>query len=634
MGFRLSTCPYCACGCGLLLETREGRLLGSHPSQGHPVANGSLCIRGWNCTDSLYRPDRLLSPMLRRSGQLSAVAWHDALAEIVERLEKARSGRPPSAETVSDAPADPAILFVVGPTLANEDAFAASRLAGLLGAAICGVELEGVPVAHRALTSVAGRAHGLQHPEMISGADVVWLFAADMEDAPQIWAMVQKAARNGAGIVVFDACGASALSPATVVTLPADGPRLLPLLLQRAAVEDGRIPARVRDAPGFASLADGWRTGQAPLLSEHPWLPDDLCRELVGRFVEARNPAVVIGRRWLSWSEAERQTFELVQALSLLGADDRVAVAAGEVNSWGVTELLRQEGGQPSPLLDLLDPQSTRSFSALFVLGTDILRRTPRPDILRERLRQIDTVVLADSFANDTLAYAHAVLPTPAFPEADGTTINAFGSVQRWRQALPSPDESCTYRSWMARIGSAIGIGGWPATDAEWTQAMQAESSSLGSAALPHLYESPASYGVPLATASRFTFDEPRLCDAPARPPEFPFWLIFKSHSASWSDGALSERQQLLHRESIESRLHVSREDMKRAGLKHGWQARVITPDGEALLTVHEDSRLPSGMLRAVLLAGSEAESITGFRAGSERRTLAVQPLPARIEKA
>ena len=43
-----TTCPYCGCGCGLTLETAEGRIQRSVPTPDSPVNRGKLCVKGWN----------------------------------------------------------------------------------------------------------------------------------------------------------------------------------------------------------------------------------------------------------------------------------------------------------------------------------------------------------------------------------------------------------------------------------------------------------------------------------------------------------------------------------------------------------------------------------------------------------
>jgi anaerobic selenocysteine-containing dehydrogenase len=58
-----TTCPFCACGCGLFLLARDGGLVGVAPSRTHPIAGGKICSRGWSAHEAALWGDRALGPM-------------------------------------------------------------------------------------------------------------------------------------------------------------------------------------------------------------------------------------------------------------------------------------------------------------------------------------------------------------------------------------------------------------------------------------------------------------------------------------------------------------------------------------------------------------------------------------------
>ena len=90
----LTTCVYCGCGCGMYLETIDGRITGVWPAKTHEVSQGKLCIKGWNVADFVYHPDRLKTPLIRKDGEFVESTWDEALALIAEQLGtiKAESG--------------------------------------------------------------------------------------------------------------------------------------------------------------------------------------------------------------------------------------------------------------------------------------------------------------------------------------------------------------------------------------------------------------------------------------------------------------------------------------------------------------------------------------------------------------
>jgi predicted molibdopterin-dependent oxidoreductase YjgC len=619
MGFALSTCPYCSSGCGLLLHSEHGRLVDSHPSAAHPISQASLCIRGWNCSDAPSHGDRLTTPLLRSGDALTRVSWERAVDEIALRLK-------------ADARGVPA-LFAVGPTLANEDVYAVKRLARSVGARTCSTDLGGAAVARRALLDVLGRGYALRDLNALADGDLIWLFGVDLDDCPQVASRLVQAARNGARIVQFDVYEGSTFgNHAQAVSIPPDQLEVVPLLLQQVIFGFDSIPARAKATPGFADLSAYWKAWPTPTLPDHPWLTEARVRQLIDSFLGARRPAAIIGSRWLSSVNGEHQTRHLLQALTLLGAEERVLAPAGEANSWGVLDVL-QDGQESSALVDLLDPGHPGLPSALFVVGDDLIRRTSRPEALADKLAQIDTVVVIDRFESETSKFAHVVLPSCAFGELDGTLTNACGTVQRWRQVVAPLADSCPERLWMARIGGRLGVDGWPETPEAWFAALQEETPLYRSPLFQQLYGSEAPFGVAVEEPARLNFTAPVVTPASPDPGAFPMRMLFGAHPANWSTGALSQREDLLKRETIESSIAVSPADLKQLGVKAGWTVRVVTSDGELILPAREDSRLPPGVVVVIPLAGSGATRLRGLYMDAARRHVGVQPVPARLEK-
>jgi predicted molibdopterin-dependent oxidoreductase YjgC len=72
MDFRpiLTTCPYCAVGCNLLLQVLNDQITSTLPAKTGPSNEGSLCIKGWNVHEFIQHKDRLTRPLIRRGGVL------------------------------------------------------------------------------------------------------------------------------------------------------------------------------------------------------------------------------------------------------------------------------------------------------------------------------------------------------------------------------------------------------------------------------------------------------------------------------------------------------------------------------------------------------------------------------------
>jgi predicted molibdopterin-dependent oxidoreductase YjgC len=81
--FVRTTCPYCGCGCQMLLEVCEGQLLGTLPLKTATMNQGKLCIKGWNAHEFVHSPERLTRPLIRKDGKLQESSWEEALDTVV-----------------------------------------------------------------------------------------------------------------------------------------------------------------------------------------------------------------------------------------------------------------------------------------------------------------------------------------------------------------------------------------------------------------------------------------------------------------------------------------------------------------------------------------------------------------------
>ncbi len=80
-------CPYCGCGCGMLLEVLDGKIIGVLPQKDHPVNAGKLCVKGWSVADFINKEDRLKKPLKRDGDAFKEVSWDEALDEVAGKLK-------------------------------------------------------------------------------------------------------------------------------------------------------------------------------------------------------------------------------------------------------------------------------------------------------------------------------------------------------------------------------------------------------------------------------------------------------------------------------------------------------------------------------------------------------------------
>ncbi len=87
-----TVCPYCAVGCGMVVHTREGKVINIEGDSEHPINRGSLCPKGASLYQIANNPTRVKKPMYRAPGAAAwkEVEWDWALGEIAKRVKKSR----------------------------------------------------------------------------------------------------------------------------------------------------------------------------------------------------------------------------------------------------------------------------------------------------------------------------------------------------------------------------------------------------------------------------------------------------------------------------------------------------------------------------------------------------------------
>jgi len=83
-----TVCPYCGCGCGIVLQSLDGELIGTLPNKSSPVNEGKLCIKGWNAHQFVHSPKRVTKPLIRKNGDFTETSWDEALAFTVSELRR------------------------------------------------------------------------------------------------------------------------------------------------------------------------------------------------------------------------------------------------------------------------------------------------------------------------------------------------------------------------------------------------------------------------------------------------------------------------------------------------------------------------------------------------------------------
>ncbi len=83
-----TTCSYCGVGCNLEASIKDGKVVAIDTPKETEVNAGHTCIKGRYAFGFYDHPDRLRSPLIKRSGKFEEASWDEAYDYIKNKLEK------------------------------------------------------------------------------------------------------------------------------------------------------------------------------------------------------------------------------------------------------------------------------------------------------------------------------------------------------------------------------------------------------------------------------------------------------------------------------------------------------------------------------------------------------------------
>lgn len=129
-------CPYCGVGCGLIVSTRDEKIINIEGDSEHPVNEGSLCSKG-SALFQVANNDRRLTKVKYRaagSSEWEEKTWDWAIEEISKKIKTTRDAsfkeKDDKGLTVNRTEG---IACFGGAALDNEECYAYSKFARSLG---------------------------------------------------------------------------------------------------------------------------------------------------------------------------------------------------------------------------------------------------------------------------------------------------------------------------------------------------------------------------------------------------------------------------------------------------------------------------------------------------------------------
>jgi formate dehydrogenase major subunit len=477
----VTTCAYCGVGCGFKAETYKGRVVRMIPWKEGKANHGHGCVKGRFAFDYYNHPDRVRTPMIRRSidEPWQAVSWETAIQHAASEFRR-----------IQNQYGKRSIGAVSSSRCTNEEIFLVQKLArAVMGnnnidncARICHSPTQ------FGLSATVGWGAASQHFDSILKADVILVVGVNpTEGHPVFGSLMKRRIREGAKLIVIDPRRTELVaSPHCRATLhlalrPGTNVAVLDSISHVVVREKLYNEAFVRERCEWPEF-ENW----AALVGDDRYSPDVIgplagldpedIRRAARLYAGGPNSAIYYGLGVTEHSQGSTGVMCLgnlslacgmlgregvgvnpmrgqgnVQGGSCLGSWPHVfsgyrfvtdpEVRGSFERDWGVA--LDDEPGLRLP--NMFDAALTGHFRGMYIMGEDPVQSDPNQKHVIAAMRNMECVVLQDLFLNETAKYAHVFLPGSSSLEKEGTFTNAERRVNRVRKVI---EPLAGYQDW------------------------------------------------------------------------------------------------------------------------------------------------------------------------------------------
>jgi len=454
-----SVCPYCACGCSLLLGTNGGKVVEASPNgQKDSVNYPTLCVKGRYGWEFINSPDRLKTPLIRRGEKFVECSWEEALDFVAAGLQRVRNQHGPDT-----------LGFLGSSKCTNEENYLLQKLArGGVGTNNIdhGSPFHGLPAPHIFGPDLAWGAMTNPIQDLEESKCILVIGANPEETAPIVAYKIKRAVRlRGAQLILIDPRLTKLASFARPWLQPKEGSETYLILAFIRAIRDEGIGEGPEKGDQREGLEKFWEESQSwkwQEVEEITGIEEDRLRSCARNLATGKPSAIVFGNGlWQGMDGAP--CLEALMNLALFAGS--IGEGGGgfyplgkESNAQGARDMGTLPGflpGYQSPedplvrkkfekawgkslllgkgltALAMINAAQEGKLKGMYIMGENPLRSFPDSRYVEEACRKLDFLVVQDLYLTETAKLAHVVLPACSFAEKEGTMTNTERRVQR-----------------------------------------------------------------------------------------------------------------------------------------------------------------------------------------------------------
>lgn len=484
-------CPYCAFQCGMYVvgPQEQAGIIGN---AAFPVNKGMLCIKGWTASATLTHPERLLTPLARdASGALVPVTWEEALGRIAEAFHDIQGNYGRNA------------IGVIGSgALTNEKAYLLGKFARV-ALSTANIDYNGrfcMSSAATASLKAFGLDRGLPFPlEDIPRAGVILLAGGNpAETMPPIMQYFEQQKANGGQLIVVDPRATATAQAAALhlrITPGSDAALangLLHILIRDGLLDLDYIYERTEDFPRVKAMVASYWPERVERITGIASAQLVQATHMLGM---ARSAMVLTSRGAEQQWQGVNNVLAYINIALALGLVGKPGSGFGCLTGQGNGQGGREHGQKadqlpgyrhiddpaarkhmadfwnipeehiPGPGLSayemLTSSAQDNGLRALLIMGSNVVLSAPNALQIRERLKALNFLAVADFFLSETAQLADVVLPVAQWAEEEGTMTNLEGRVILRKRAFEPPTGVCTDIEVLCALATRLGKGSY-----------------------------------------------------------------------------------------------------------------------------------------------------------------------------
>ena len=474
-----TTCPYCGVGCNLHLHVKDDFIYRVTSPHDAVVNQGNLCVKGRFGYDFMYHPDRVTTPLIRKTRQEPGrrtqafdrsewreASWDEALDYVADRLVE-----------IYQRDGSKAMAVYCCAKAANEDNYLMQKMFRALFRTnnvdhctrLCHAASVVALLQSLGTTAMSNTASEVIHSDcfIVTGSNTT-------ENHPIIALQMKAAVRDhGAKLIVIDPRRLELCDFATL-WLPLKPGTNVPLftamahvIVKEGLVNRAFIEARTSGYDEFVRSLEPFTPEYAEQITG---VDRALIVEAARMYATAKNGAIYWGMGISQFSNGTASALGLIHLALLTGHIGREGTGLnplrGQNNVQGASDagampfhypgymevdkeenaqrweaawnvepggLNRTRGLTTTEILAHAHPGGVRS---LYIMGENPMMTEPNLNVTRQHMEQLEFLVAQDIFLNESGAYADVFLPAASWAEKDGTFTNTDRRVQRVRRAI------------------------------------------------------------------------------------------------------------------------------------------------------------------------------------------------------